>query len=96
MTIQVQARIRIKLKKGQCAACYQQFPCLCINAFFAEPDMEQAPDESDPIREREPKDTAERILVAFLLLTLVVGASVVMYEAGKVVWAFLVVRGWLN
>ena len=90
MTIQVQDRIRIKLKKGQCAACYQQFPCLCINAFSAEP--EEAPAEGA----HNDGSLANGVLIAALLLLVAVGASVVMYEAGKALLAFWVVRGWLN
>ena len=62
------------------------------NVFFAEPEPEEAPVQGA----NADGDAANGALVAFLLLTLAVGASVVMYEAGKALLAFWVVRGWLN
>jgi|HubBroStandDraft_1064217.scaffolds.fasta_scaffold223187_2 hypothetical protein len=44
MTIQLQDRIRVKLKPGQCAACYGSFPCACTDAFFADPEAMTEPE----------------------------------------------------
>ena len=89
MTIQVQDRIRIKLKAGQCPEC-SLTPCDCANVFFAEPE------EAHTEGAHNDGSLANGVLIAALLLLVAVGASVVMYEAGKALLAFWVVRGWLN
>jgi NAD-dependent SIR2 family protein deacetylase len=83
MAIQVQDRIRVKLKAGQCPECYLT-PCDCANVFFAEPEPEEAPTEGA----HTDGDAANGALIVSLLLLVVVGASVVVYEAGKAVLAF--------
>jgi len=81
VTIQVNDRIRIKLKAGQCPECYLT-PCDCANVFSAEP--EEAPAEGA----HNDGSLANGVLIAALLLLVAVGASVVAYEAGKAVLAF--------
>jgi hypothetical protein len=94
MAIQVNDRIRIKLKSGQCPECYLT-PCDCANVFFAEPEPEEAPEM--PTKDYPHANALLGINWAEQLISLAAFVGFVLIALGGLYLVYrLKLAGWLN